>query len=198
MLCFMRLSKLIYIVLLFVGTVEHWGCKKEYSYEGGDVPINDTSIITDSVAMPPKDTTISCHLCNEADSLTIGSWRFRNNQSLFCGTTTDAGFISESTFTFFGPSACSQDSGMVITVYLPITFTEDKFQTTSSDVAFYYYDHKSTTDLFIKLPPLPFSVLIESYTHLTGIAIGTFQGVVYKRNGDTTTITDGKFKVRLK
>lgn len=148
--------------------------------------------------MQMPDTIISCSLCHEEDSLTLGSWSFKNNQSYFCGATTNAGFIgTNTTFTFFGPSACSADSGLVITVYLSEPFDEDKHNITSNDVAFYYYDHKGSTDMFIKLPPLPFSLTVNSYIKSTGIATGTFEGVAYKRNGDTTHITNGRFMVKL-
>lgn len=195
--CAMRVSQSFCIVLLFFIIVQQGACSKEYSYEGGDAaPVNDTTVIQDSLA-PLPENNIYCALCNENDSVALGSWRFSNNQSYFCGTTTDAGFIGASTFTFFGPSACSADSGMVITVYLPMPFTDDKYQVTSNTVAFYYYDHTSTTDMFIKLPPLPFSATVESYIQSTGIATGTFEGLVYKADGDTTHIRNGKFKVRL-
>src|SRR3954466_10613886 len=157
----MNLSKLLYVLLLFTGllflSIQQWGCSKEFSYEGSDTTViidtatTDTTSSNDSIPIPQP--IIYCPLCHEGDNMTVGSWNFKNNQSYFCGTTTDAGFISNTTFTFFGPSSCSIDSGIVITAYLPIPFDEDKFNITTNTVAFYYYNHKGTEDMFIKLPP---------------------------------------------
>ncbi len=199
----MKSGKLLYVLLLYTGmlflSIHEWGCSKEYSYEGGDTTlIRDTTSVTDSVPIPPTENMLSCPLCHEEDSMTTGSWNFKNNTTYFCGTTTDAGFIgTTATFTFFGPSACSIDSGLVMTVYLPLPFDKDQFNITTNNVAFYYYDHNSTTDMFIRLSPLPFSLTVSSYIKSTGIATGTFEGVVYTPDADTTRITNGRFKVRL-
>jgi hypothetical protein len=201
----MNFNKLLYVLLLFAGllvlSVQQWGCNKEFSYEGGDTTaITDTTVITDTTSqndsVPTPEPIIYCPLCHE-DSMALGSWNFKNNQSYFCGTTTDAGFISNATFTFFGPSACSVDSGIVITAYMPVPFDEDKVNITTNRVAFYYYNHKGNKDMFIKLPPLPFSLTVNSYSKSTGITTGTFQGTVYKENGDSTHITNGRFMVKL-
>lgn len=53
-------------------------------------------------------------------------------------------------------------------------------------------------DILISLDTAPFSVTVESFIYATGIATGRFSGIVYKANGDTATVTEGKFKVKLK
>ncbi len=202
----MNLSKLLYIVLLFAGllvlSVQQWGCSKEFSYEGGDTTaITDTTVITDTISQndstPTPEHIIYCSLCNEEDDLKLGTWNFKNDQSYFCGTTTSAGIITNTDFTFFGPSACSTDSGIVITAYMPVPLDKDKSNITTHNVAFYYYDHKGSKDMFIKLNPLPFSLTVSSYVKSTGITTGTFGGTVYKADGSTTQITGGRFMVKL-
>ena len=151
--------------------------------------------------MPPqvlKDVP-PCFLCNEADELTIGKWSFKTGNTYLCGGTTNAGFIgTNGTFTLFGPSACSPDTGLVMTVYLPMELNEDKFNMTTYQVAFYYYDHNSAVDMFISRSTALFSTKLKSYIHATRIATGSFEGTVYKANGDTVYIREGRFKVLLK
>lgn len=196
----MNFSKLRYLFVLFAGllllSIQQWSCSREYSYEGADTTIiTDTTIINDST--PVSEPIIYCPLCHEEDSLTERSWSFRNGDSYFCGSATYAGFLQNTGFTFFGRSACSIDSGLVITAYIEEPFDEDKFNITTNNVAFYYYDHNSSSDMFIKLSPLPFSLTVNSYIQATGVATGTFGGIVYKSNGDTTHITSGRFKIKL-
>lgn len=81
---------------------------------------------------------------------------------------------------------------------MPLSFDKDEYNVTATDVAFFYYDHHSNTDMFIKLQPLPFSLTIERYIESTGIATGTFEGSVYTPDRATTYISDGRFMVKLK
>ena len=186
------------ILLSFLG-IHQTSCSKDYSYEREDTTKKIPQPKKDSLPTPPLPVLSSCPLCKTTDSLKLGSWNFKNNRSYFCGGITDAGFIgTNTTLTFFGPSACSIDTGIVMTVFLPFAFNANKFNVETDKVAFYYYDHRGNTDMFIKLPPLPFSVTIQSYFTATGITTGTFKGAVYKPNGDTTYISDGRFKVTLK
>jgi hypothetical protein len=173
------------------------GCAKEYSYEGGDT----TSTINDSVAAAPpvSHEFPDCSLCDSSKGLSVGEWNFRTGNSYLCGNTTNAGFVGGTTFfTFFGPSACSIDTGLVFSVYLPIHMDHDVTGLTTETIAFYYYDHHAPKDIFISDDSLPFSLTISSYVRATGICIGTFQGTVYRANGDTAHITDGHFQVKLK
>ena len=82
-----------------------------------------------------------------------------------------AGFVGTNTvFTFFGPSACSIDTGMVLSFYLLVPFDQDRFDVLTSNTSFHYYDHHAPKDIFIRHPPTPFWVNIESYIYSTGIA----------------------------
>jgi hypothetical protein len=65
-------------------------------------------------------------------------------------------------------------------------------------VAFYYYDHNATKDIFIALSRAPFYLTLTSFTYSTGIATGIFGGTVFRANGDTASIRDGHFKIKLK
>ena len=170
------------------------GCTKEYSYEGG-VQI----IRIDSSFTPPVSVFPTCSACNASAELALGNWNFKTGRSFVCGVVTNAGFIGQrQTFTFFGPSDCSLDTGLVMTVYLPLVFDEDKFNITTNSAAFFYYDRTAAHDIFISQPAAPFSLTVDSFIYDTGIAIGTFSGTVFKPNGDQAYISDGKFKIKLK
>jgi hypothetical protein len=200
----MNTKKLYYFLAVFfilpLFLVQNAGCYKEYSFEGADT----TGIVRDS--MSPAPVTLvkefpDCSLCDINANLSVGNWNFKTGNSFLCGGVTNSGFIggfSKTDFTLFGPSACSVDTGLVISAYLPVPLDQDRANLTTDRAAFYYYDHHAPKDILASLPPAPFSVTIQSFIYATGIVTGTFQGTVYKANGDTAIITDGKFEVNLK
>ena len=96
-------------------------------------------------------------------------------------------------FTFFGPSACSVDTGIVVSVYLPVALDRDQFNLTTQQTAFYYYDHNAAADILDSRPTSVFSVTVQSFIYSTGIVTGTFGGTVFKANGDSAIITEGRF-----
>ena len=174
------------------------GCQKEYSYEGND----STATRIDSVIFPPSpliNDFPQCALCRPTDSITLSHWNFKRGNSFLCGVINSAGISPDNTaFTFFGPSACSIDTGLVMTIYLPVAFDQDKFNVTTTKVAFFYYDHFGPRDIFISLPEELFTVEVVSYIYSTGIATGKFKGIVFKANGDTSYVDEGNFIAKLK
>jgi len=200
----MNTKKLYYFLALIfflpILLVQSTGCYKEYSFEG----IDTTGIVRDTVSEAPVSLVKEfpdCLLCDINSDLSIGEWNFKTGNSFLCGGVTNSGFIggySRTDFTLFGPSACSIDTGSVISAYLSVPLDRNRANLTTYRAAFYYYDHHAPKDILESLPSEPFSVTIQSFNYATGIATGTFGGTVYKANGDTTIVTDGKFKVLLK
>ena len=190
---------LAFAFLLPILMLQNTGCYKEYSFEGGDT----ARVVRDTASPGPvaiKEFP-TCSLCNPLNELSTGQWSFTTGNSFLCGGVTNSGFIggySKKDFTLFGPSACSVDTGLVISAYLSVPLDQDRFNVTTARAAFYYYDNHATNDILISLPPAPFSVTVQSFIYSTGIATGTFSGTVYKANGDTAFITSGKFKILLK
>jgi hypothetical protein len=191
-------KKQYYFFVLFLQIVllQTTGCKKEYSCEDGCKVV----IQRDSVIIPPISSTFpGCSSCKVADELLLSKWNFKTGNTFVCGSVDNAGFIGEGkAFTFFGPSACSIDTGIVFTVYLSARLDHDIYNETVNNVAYYYYDHHAARDIFISLSPKPFSVNIQSFIFSTRIMTGSFRGTVFKPNGDTAVISDGKFKIKLK
>ena len=195
----MKNVKRYYPILLFfllpILLLQNTRCAKEYSFEGAKV---------DSLSTGGGDTVISqiptassqCSLCNPSDPIVLGHWSFKTGNVYQCGTFTNSGFFngqSKTDFTFFGPSACSIDTGIVVSVYLPVALNRDQFNLTTQQTAFYYYDHHATADIYQSRHTAVFSVTVQSFIYATGIATGTFSGTVFAANGDSATITEGRF-----
>jgi hypothetical protein len=162
--------------------------------------------MTDSISVPPQPPSsaggfLYCSLCNPGEQLQLSKWNFKTGDSYVCGVVDNAGAgidPERKAFTFFGPSACSNDTGLVMTVYVPVPLDRDRNDITTYHVAFYYYDHFGPADIFISRSTAPFYVTLKSFSHSTGLATGTFGGTVYRVNGDTATIREGNFKIKLK
>ncbi len=177
------------------------GCAKEYSYEGG--PANDTLVSIDTV--PGTDTSAVpvfgfpfCEGCRNKDDFIAYTWNFKTDTSLLCGTVTNAVITPErSGFTFFGPSTCSADTGLVMTVFLNgERLNRNQSNITTNLVTFQYYDNTTFTDIFNSgLRTVSFT--IDSYVHSTGIAKGRFRGSVRAKNNNVVEIKDGKFVIKF-
>ncbi len=178
------------------------GCVKEYSYEGG---------LSDTVIIPPADTLIiedsvdeqlvfaTCDSCTGKDDFFNEKWSFSYDTNFFCGTVTNAVVTpTRNGFTFFGPSACSVDSGLIISAFLPnVTLTTDLENITTTDVALEYYDNISGDDIMYSDPSLNLSLTILTYDHTTRLAKGTYSGYVFSKNKEVIKISNGKFITAL-
>ena len=116
-----------------------------------------------------------------------------------CGKADTAIVINNRTvFTFFGPSSCSIDTGMVITVYLENdTLNRDISNLITNKVAFYYYDHVAPSYILMSQTYSPFSVTLETYNHQTKLATGSFTGFALGPGNRFFQVNSGKFKVKL-
>ena len=168
-------------------------CEKEYSYEGGITPI---IIDTGTIHISPKPFV--CASCIGADNYTEGKWSFYNADTFYCGIIDTAiATPDRNGFTFFGPSSCSIDSGLVLTINIEPNFlTHDLFNTTTNRAGLYYYDNIGQTHPFVTHAGIPFSFTIESYIHQTRMMTGRFSGTVFKPNGEPATL-NGKYKVKM-
>jgi hypothetical protein len=177
------------------------GCSKEYSYEGG-VP---TPAIAPTIPAKPDSTKKPsiefpiCKYCQDKPDLPISTWSFKIDKNLFCGNVTRAVITRErNAFTFFGPSSCSGDTGLIMTVYLmPDVLKSDKQNVTGKQVSFEYYDRNNSTKIFKSWIPQAFSFVVEQYNHQASTATGRFSGNAYTEKGDTLVISNGRFHVNL-
>ena len=185
-------------------------CKKEHSCEGNCNVIMAPSLPADTVPssplpIPPStDTSLfpvllpACTLCGEDSAQKAQSWSFKYGNTYLCGSITEARFIGgQSTITFFGPSSCSPDTGLRMTVYFSEPLDGNKSNITTSNVAFYYYDSKAQKSILISGASQAFYVTIISYASSTQIATGTFSGTVFTSNADSTFVKNGSFNVKL-
>jgi len=187
------------VFLLCIQFIGFTGCVKEYSYEGG--PAQDTahdSIPLDTVFNQPIVFPV-CLECKDSDALLPSIWDFKYDTSFLCGNITRAIIAHDrSGFTFFGPSVCSSDTGLVMTVYLGSDLLDrDKSNIITSQVIFEYYDNVTLTDIFSTQQLGSFYLTLESYEYATGLAKGSFNGYVPAKNGEVVQIKNGKFQVKF-
>jgi len=196
----MKFVKRYYAIFLFLLLplllLQNIRCAKEYSFEGAIVDTVSTGGGDTATSQTPQTSFPYCNSCDPSSLITLGHWSFKTGNIFQCGTFTNSGFFngfSKKNFTFFGPSACSIDTGIVVSVYLPIALDRDQFNVTTVQTAFYYYDHNASADILQSRPPYIFSVTVQSFIKATGIVTGTFRGTVFSPNGDSTHVTDGRF-----
>lgn len=175
------------------------GCRKDHSYEGSSIV--DTT--TNPPILPPGPVVTKipyyCFDCVGHDKVEMGRWSFKIDTSLFCGTITASPITPERVaFTFFGPSSCSPDSGLIMTVYLNgIPLNVDKQNMITNKVAMEYYDNVTGPDMLYSKTITEMTLTIDSYIHQTGIASGHFGGTVYTSTDKPVLIKDGKFKIQF-
>lgn len=193
-------SLLFLLVLILFGFAS---CEKDYSYEGGITRILPPDSLIDSI--PVKDSVSHilpefspCVFCNNSIPLKESAWTFKIDTTILCGSVDTAIVLgSRGTFTFFGPTSCVKDSGIIFTIYLsPYELNRDTTNYAVPKVSFYYY-HTLAPFILINQPTGTFHFVIASYVHATHIATGTFSGVAYRPDGRAVTISDGKFNIKL-
>src|SRR6476646_7733927 len=194
-----RYYALFLFFLLTILLLQNTRCAKEYSFEGAKTDTLST-VTGDTVTSQTPTPYLQCSLCNPSDPIVLGHWSFKTGNEYQCGTFTNSGFFngqSKTDFTFFGPSACSVDTGIVVSVYLPVALDRDQYNLTTQQTAFYYYDHNAPADIFQSRHTAVFSVTVQSFIDATRIVTGTFGGTVFAANGDTAQISEGQFVAQL-
>lgn len=198
--CYILLAG-IFFTLAITGIA---GCAKEFSYEGGPPPDTLPPIV--DTPPPINDTTILidlpiCDACKITADTSGYTWDFQYNSNKLCGNITDAVITPDRhAFTFFGPSACSLDTGIVFTVYLKAgdTLNANRSNVFTNDVYFEYYDNVSTVDVFESNRTNRIGLMITNYDHAKGIATGTFSGIASTKFGTTAAIDNGNFSIKFR
>ena len=198
------LYSVVFILLLCTQLLSTTGCKKEYSFEGA--AIDTTTIPTDTIPLPVDSTTSMdykfpfCDSCKNMEGYNLWKWNYKTGNSFLCGNITAAVISPDrDAFTFFGPSACSLDTGVIFTVYLDdIKLNKDLSDITISKVLFYYYDNVSRNDIFTAEKYMMMTLTIDSYDYATGIAKGRFYGAADRKDAAIALIEDGKYEVQFK
>lgn len=191
---FMPVNKLVtgflimFFPLLLSGIMA--GCAKDYSFEGR---ARDTV----AVPVPVGPAATSCALCNNT-VLPDSSWRFTIDGVAYCGKAEKAIITLERTsFTFFGPSACTSDSGFVASVYIDNSALDMDKTNVTARLSCFYYDQLTPSYVFMSSAGQPLQLTIASYSRQSGIAKGSFSGSIVLDNGIRKEIKNGQFQVRL-
>ncbi|GAO44944.1 hypothetical protein FPE01S_04_01870 [Flavihumibacter petaseus NBRC 106054] len=101
--------------------------------------------------------------------------------------------------TFFGPTGCTRDSGLIINAYFtetPLKSDGTTIQATWSSAI--YYDNIGNTHVFESLPENDFWLIIDVYERNTGKAQGRLGGKAKMLNGEMIPIEGGRFNIRIK
>ena len=200
MFCKKLYNGLLLFVLLLICLAS---CEKDYSYEGGNTAILPADSLLDSI--PFNDSLnhglpefSSCVYCINNNPLKESTWSFKIDTTILCGSVDTAIVLgNRAAFTFFGPTSCVKDSGIIFTIYLsPYQLTRDTTNYAVPKASFYYY-HTLAPFILMNGPSEPFQFVISSYVHATRMATGTFSGVAYRQDGRAAVITDGKFNIKL-
>lgn len=177
-------------------------CARETSYESGAIPPRTDTVHSGgsgggggSAGQPG-----TCSACIGNDVQAENKWSLHAGPQLYCGKIDTLIVLGErNTFTFFGPSSCSTDSGMVATVYLDgFKLDHDITSQTVNRASFFYYDHVTPSYMLISRAAQPFTFTIDEYNHTTRLMRGTFSGIAFTTNGTSVQVTGGKFVARAK
>jgi hypothetical protein len=179
-------------------------CDKDYSYEGGSVipvpaiiPLPVDTIKTDTIIVNPGELP-ACKVCIDSGDIKVASWSFKTGNALICGRIDTAIILNleRSSLTFFGPSACGVDTGIIFTVHLGTNGLVKDVQNIIATNAIFYYYHTNAPYILLSHADQPFKLTITKYDHLTKIMTGTFSGNGFRQDGRAINITDGKFKCK--
>lgn len=175
-------------------------CKKEYSFEGSALNsdttlLRDTSIIVDTSISTIK--LVSCKSCSTIDTAAGSFWSFELGKTKLCGGITRTVISPDSLgMTFFGPSLCSRDSGLIITAFfLENAFNKNQTNIVASRASLQYYDNITPSDVLVSKRPNVFTLTILNYTQTKGFS-GVFNGWVIDGLGKLAKVDNGKFIVR--
>ena len=173
------------------------GCMKDYSYEGGPLP---PPVIVPEPPQPVIPAYAYCADCKGRDKFEYGRWSFWVDTNFFCGNVTDGVASPERTgFTFFGPSTCSLDTGLIMTIFLPnIALKSDLYNVVSQRATLEYYDNATPSDMFISRNTTEMTFILDQYIHSTLITRGRFFGKVYDKQGAVINVTNGKFEFKFR
>lgn len=182
----------IFLLLLLLAA---GACKKEYSYEAGNLPVQPPP--PPPPPPPPAAKYPFCADCAGRDEYVMGRWSFKIDTTLFCGVVTDAVTSPEREgFTFFGPSQCSGDTGLIMTIFLPgQPLNIDRAGITTQRAALQYYDKTTFIDVFSARTSTGITFFLESYNHAAKTARGKFMGYVYTKTNQLELVKDGKFVI---
>jgi hypothetical protein len=178
------------------------GCTKEFSYEFR--PITDSIVLPDSVidkdsipVIPVKEPP-----CSNCDSLMANfdyTWQFSTNKKTYCGRVLAAYINYERNgFTFFGPSFCAKDSGIVIDAFFaPYSLHQNELKIQVNRVNFQYYDPTIPNQIVSSWTPHPFKFSVDNYERVSNIATGRFNGFAFLLNGDSVKVENGYYRVKF-
>ncbi|MEO7962074.1 MAG: hypothetical protein ABIR19_11035 [Ginsengibacter sp.] len=185
------------VVIVYLIITCTLGCSKEYSFEGSSVFNNIPRI--DSAQLPaPSTHLLFCDKCQDGNSSDTTYWNFLFEGKRLCGPVTKAIMTPEKNrFTFFGPTLCSVDTGLVMSVFLEDEFlNRDLSNIQSMSVALEYYDNTTLSNILTSVRS-GISFNIDTYSASTRTAKGSFSGSVKMKDSSIVSLTSGNFVIKF-
>ena len=184
----------ILLIVLFCNA----GCLKDYSYEGGNLPQVDSTDTTDTTLNTPLPLPFSCALCAPNDPVKSMHWQFKYGASAMCGPVTNALLSRDKkALTFFGPSACTIDTGLIMTAFFDTPLDGDRAEVLATRAVLQYYNKNAAEDVFRSDPNHRFTFLIVQYTEATQTATGQFKGYAYTPDSTAILVDSGTFNIHF-
>jgi hypothetical protein len=184
------------ILLLVVLACSSTSClKEEYSYEGGPAPPVDSTNTTVTIDTTQATTTVlKCMLCQPSPVVQHMQWHFMyNGVSALCGAVTKAVLSPEkNAMTFFGPSACSIDTGLIMTVFFDTLLDQDRENVPAARAVLQYYNKNSADDVF-RASYINF--VIDQFMQATKTATGHFSAHAFTPSGTRVSVESGTFNI---
>lgn len=181
-------------IVAFALLLLHGGCfKEEYSYEGGTLPPTDTT----SIEIPqPAPVLIGCINCKPAAPLPFMHWTFQIEAEAFCGTISNAVLSPDRTaMTFFGPSLCTVDTGLIMTAFFSEPFDQDRSEVTATRAIIQYYIKNAADDVFHSKQSDPFTLVVDHFDTTSRTAAGHFSGFASRPDSTQVPVQNGSFQV---
>ena len=125
-------------------------------------------------------------------------WQFMTGPSAMCGPVTNALLSRDKkALTFFGPSACTIDTGLIMTAFFDTPLDGDRAEVVATRAVLQYYNKNAAEDVFRSDPNHRFTFIIIQYTEATQTATGQFRGYAYTPNSTAILVESGTFNIHF-
>ena len=96
--------------------------------------------------------------------------------------------------TFFGPSACTIDTGLIMTAFFDTLLDQDRENVRASRAVIQYYIKNSADDVF-RSREFDLTLIIDKFVKETKLATGHFSGAAFTPSNLRILVESGTFNI---